>query len=217
MDKKPSELWKDYLHDNRGLTKAARASYDLWLDKYAKRDKDNLPEEKMTDKLLIAGKIYSFLYVTNERPDPKKRPVIDRYPILLSFGTIIKEGKTLETGIDLMLMPPNIRVIFFDRLWKYYKNIIEQNEKNINEGRKGKKALRLNYGIASKMFDKLGWQMAYTTFDRTKMAKISIVDYGDWVPMIALYTKGLQGKTVAQVYETYIKNITTPIETGLEI
>lgn len=215
MDKKPSELWKDYLHESKGLDKAARASYDMYAKKYAKHDAENLPAEKFGSKVLVPGKIYSFLYVTNERPS-KDRPFIDRRPIFLSFGYVHKDKKVLETGIDLMLVPPKVRIFMLDNLYKHYKKQIQENDKSVNEGHVGKIPLKLDYKIANTIFHKLGWQQAYTAFDRSKMARISIVDYADWASLVPLETKGMQGKPTKDIYNDYIKKMTNPPEDKLE-
>jgi hypothetical protein len=242
MEKKPSELWKQYLHEHKSVANAVRDSYKLYEEKYAKHDKENEPEEKFDTKVLVPGKIYSFLYLTNKRPTPevpesaklslnkqlnanekkptteppkKNRPFIDRRPIFLSMGTVLKDKLVLETGIDLMLVPMQVRPVLLDRVWQYFHTTIEQNEKNLEENRKGRKAPHLNYAVASKIFNKLGWQMAYTGFDRKKMSKITIVDYNDWPAMVPLYTKGIQGKPVKEIYNNYIKRMTNPPEIEL--
>jgi len=216
MNKKPSEMWKDYLHENKSFMNAVKDSYEMYLDKYAKMTGPDQPEEKFDTKVLVPGKIYSFLYKTNEKPDPKKRPVIDRRPIFLSMGMVLQDRIVLETGIDLMMIPPKVRPIFLDRVWHFFKSTIKENEENLSDGKKGRKALKLNYAVASKIFDKLGWQMAYTGFDRKKMGNIAIIDYDDWVALVPLYTRGLQGTPVQKIYENYMKRMTNPPEIDLK-
>lgn len=217
MDKRPSEQWKDYLHESKGLDKAARLSFDMYVKKYAKHTADDLPSEKFNTKILIPGKIYTFMYTTMEKPT-KDRPFIDRRPIFLSFGNVITaEKKLMETGIDLMLVPPKVRIFMLDNLYKHYKKQIEDNEKTVNEGNVGKKPLKLNHKIANLIFHKLGWQQAYCAYDRNKMAKIAIIDYSDWVSLIPLQTKGIQGKPAKDIYNEYIKKMTNPSDKNLEI
>jgi len=214
---KPSEIWKDHLHEMKSLDKAADDSFKLYIDKYSKDDKANNPrKETIEEKFFTAGKIYSFLYVTQEVPN-KNRPVINRRPILLSLGQFINptNKKIYEIGVDFMLMPPKVRVFLLDQVHKYYKNIIKENQDNINEGRKGKKSLKLNYDVAKKIFDKLGWQMAFSVYEKGNVAKPAVYDYEDWVTVIPLYTRGLTGKQPKELYGEYIKRMTNPPEINL--
>jgi hypothetical protein len=217
MEKKPSEQWKDYLHEKKSLDKAADESFDLYIKKYAKEDTAHNPrKEKITEKFFTPGKIYSFLYVTQDRPN-SKRPVIDRRPVIISLGQMVSEAnnKVYEIGVDLMLVPPKVRIFILDQLYKIYKKDINENQKEINEGRKGKKALKLNYDISKKIFDNLGWQMAFSVFEKGNVARPAVYDYEDWVSVIPLYTRGLTGKQPKEVYSEYIKRMTNPPEVNL--
>lgn len=217
MDKKPSDQWKDYLHEKKSLDKAADEAYKIYLSKYAKEDTAHNPrKEKISEKFFTPGKIYSFLYVTQDRPN-KNRPIIDRRPVILSLGQMVSStnNKVYEIGIDLMLVPPKVRVFILDQLYRVFKNNISENQKEINEGRKGKKALKLNYDVAKKIFDNLGWQMAFSTFEKGNVARPAVYDYEDWVSVIALYTRGLTGKQPKEVYSEYIKKMTNPPEVNL--
>ena len=116
MEQKPSEQWKDYLHEKKSLDKAADESFDLYIKKYSKEDTAHNPrKEKITEKFFTPGKIYSFLYVTSDRPNPS-RPVIDRRPVIISLGQMVSpaNNKVYEIGIDLMLVPPKVRVFILN-------------------------------------------------------------------------------------------------------
>lgn len=214
--KKPSEEWKDYLHEMKNLDKAAADSFKLYKNKYAKEDKEFPRKEELDDVFFTAGKIYSFVYTTQAKPN-KDRPVIDRRPILLSLGQMINQSnsKVYEVGIDLMLVPPKVRIFLLDQVYKFFYKDINNNQKNINEGRKGKTKLRLDYNTSKKVFDKLGWQMAFSAFSKESVAIPAVYDYEDWVKTIPLYTNGLIGKTIGELYDYYTKKMTSTIEVDL--
>ena len=217
MDKSFKEQWKSFLHEMKSSSKAADASFELYVNKYAKEDTAKHPrKEKITEKFFTVGKIYSFLYVTQDKPN-KDRPVIDRRPVILSLGQLLSpsNNKIYEIGIDFMLVPPQVRIFMLDQLFKIYKKDINENQNELNGGRKGKKALKLNYDIAKKIFDNLGWQMAFSAFEKGNVAKPAVYDYEDWVSVIPLYTKGLTGKQPKEIYEAYIKKMTNAPEVNL--
>lgn len=207
MDK-PSEAWKNFLHDNKSLDNAAKESYELYLKKYAKDSTEFPRAENFTDRFFISGKIYSFLYTTDEKPN-KDRPVIDRRPIVLSFGQIVNEAdnNVYETGIDLMLVPPKIRIFILDRVFEIFKKQITENEKDQVDGRKGKRSIGLDYRKAKVILDKSGWQSAYCAFDKRNISKPVVYDYADWATLVPLDTKALQGKQLKEVFDSYVRKM----------
>lgn len=213
---KPSVNWKNYLHEHQTFNKAAKAALDLYINKYSHKSNLRETQEKVDDRFFIPGKIYSFLYTTKATPT-KDRPFINRRPVFLSMGQLESNGTTYEVGIDLMLVPFQVRPHILDSVHKYFKKELEENESNINEGRAGKKAFKLTYESAKKVFYKLGWQMAFQTYDKQKIAATAIYDYKDWVSIIPLYTKGIEGKQPATIYEEYIKQITNPKDPVTEL
>lgn len=217
MDKKPSDLWKDYLHEKKSVDKAADESFKLYIDKYSKNDTANHPrKEKVDEKFFIPGKLYTFLYVTSDVPN-KARPMINRRPVILSMGQMVNQenNKIYEIGIDLMLVPFKVRTMILDQFYKIYKKDITENQHNINEGRKGKKAMKFNYDVAKRLFDKLGWQLAFSVYEKGNVAQPAVYDYEDWVSVIPLYTRGITGKQPKEIYGEYIKRMTNPPEVKL--
>lgn len=205
MEKKPSLLWSDYLTANKTISGAVKNSYDIWLNKYVK-PKNAAPKEKVSDKDLIPGKMYTFAYLGKEKINEEKQ-FIDHRPVMISLGRVEKNGKLFESGIDLNVIPPKVRLMIMDRIYKIYKSIIEQNERNLNGGKSGKKALPINYAIASKLLDKTGWQSAYMMFERSKMGQLQIIDYSDWPAMSVIYTKAIRGKQIKEILAEYIKRM----------
>ncbi len=165
--------------------------------------------------MFIPGKIYSFLYSTKNKPG-KDRPTINRRPILLSMGQMVNDkGKIFEIGIDLMLVPPMVRVVILDNVYKYFKKDISENMTNLNEGRKGKKKLSLTYDVAKKVFNKTGWQLAFCTFGKENVTRPLIYDYEDWVTTISLDTKSIEGRQIKETFQIYIKKMSAALDNDL--
>lgn len=212
----PKKTWEEFQRDAGSFDKAAKIAFDTYLKKYSHRSNTRDNKEQFSDNFFTPGKIYSFLYVTKSTPGPE-RPFINRRPVIISMGQMESMGKTYEVGIDLMLVPFLVRVPILESLHKYFGKIIDQNESDIDDGRKGAKALPLNYDLAKKLFYKMGWQRAFQTFDKTKLTAVAIYDYSDWVTTIPLYTKGIEGKQIGHIYDAYIKSITTPTDPVTEL
>lgn len=209
MEKKPSLQFKEYLKENRSMNGAIKSSYSLWLDKYVKK-KDSKPQEKFS-KELVPGKMYTFAYMGREKLD-KKIMFVDHRPVMMSLGRVFVENKPFETGIDLNVIPFKPRLMILDQIYKFYGKVIKENWENLNENKSGKKAMKINYDMAKKMLKGTGWERAYLMFDPNGMQKVETVDYQDWAPMCAVYTKAIRGMQIKDIWDKYIKNISRPVE-----
>jgi len=213
MEKKPSELFKNYLTENKSIESSVKNSYQLWLNKYVKK-KDKQPQEKPQGKRLIPGKMYTFAYLGKEKINEDTQ-FVDHRPILLSFGMADRGGKMLESGINFNLIPFKPRTMIMDRIHKFYKSTIQKNWDNLNNGKEGKKPIKINYDLAKKILRGTGWEMGYAVFDRKMLMKLEVIDYADWTPMTAVYTKAIRGKQIKLIWAEYIKRMTKPMVDNL--
>lgn len=208
MDRKPSQLFKDYITENKSFESSVKNAYSLWLDKYVKK-KNSKPQEKVSDKDLIPGKMYTFAYLGKEKINEQTQ-FVDHRPVIISLGRVSVGGRILESGIDLNLIPFKPRLMIMDRIHKYYSPTINKNWENINNNKAGKKPLKINYAMAKKVLDGTGWEMGFVVFDRANMQKLEIIDYADWTAMCAVYTKSIRGKQIKEIWNEYIKRMTKP-------
>lgn len=209
MEKKPSQQFKDYITENKSFDSSVKNAYSLWLSKYVKK-KDKQPQEKMSDKDLITGKIYTFAYMGREKINESTQ-YVDHRPVLFSMGKVSRGGKEFESGINLNVIPFKPRLMILDRIHKfYYASTIKQNWNNLNNGKAGKKPMKINYAVAKKILVGTGWEMGYMVFDRKSMQKLEIIDYADWTAMCAVYTKAIRGKQIKDIWSEYIKRMAKP-------
>jgi hypothetical protein len=203
VQNKFQDLWKNYLKANKGsIDNAARQSFDNDRNKYIKGI--DAIEEKLSSKTIFPGKIYTFLYSTEQKPS-SDRPFIDRRPIFLSMGPILKEGKKLETGLDLNLIPPLIRIQILGKVWDTFNSSIEQNMKDLASSKTPSKQLTFIPKVAEQILRGSGYTNAVITLDRSKMRNVKIVDYNDWPSLCVLYTRGIEGISIVEIYNSYIK------------
>jgi hypothetical protein len=202
--------WKEYLKENKGFSGAAKAAFENYEAKYEKPNPKFPVEEDFKTKVLVPGKIYTFTYL-NDKKTSIKHPYIDLRPIFISTGRLKFEGKVLESGINLGYIPPKIRIPVLERLYKAFKTLLEINYKYISEGKQAQKTLPITYSNISSILKGTGFETAFTSYDRSKMQNIAIIDYDDWVSTIALDTKSILGAPTGEVYKEYIKGINKPI------
>jgi hypothetical protein len=209
MEKKISEQWKDYLKNSGSMDAAMKASFSLYKNKYTGTPRENAPKEKHEAKLFFPGRIYTFQYMTPEMPS-KDRPFIDRKPVILSLGQIPKNGKIFEVGIDFNLVPHKFRIFILDKFYNMYKSSLQQNNNLVNSGKRSSVRYKIDYLVAKKIFDGTGWHLAFQTFDMQKMKEVKLIDYEDYVKMISLDTKGIQGAPIGKIFDNYITRVSTP-------
>jgi hypothetical protein len=196
-DKPFEQLYKDYLQEAKSFKRAAELSFDTYLEKYAtERGKKAKPKTKY----FVSGKIYTFQYLSVAVPD-KKRPYINSRPVIISMGGIAVGNVVYETGIDLMVVPVPLRTEMLARIMKYFEKPIMDNVKSMLAGRADNR---------KKILDGTGWQLAYGTFDKTKIKGEKTYDYEDWPSLVALNTKGIRGAGMRTIYDMYIKRISNP-------
>jgi len=207
-DESFDKQWKTFLKEQGSFAKAGSHSYKLWKDKYqgGGSKKYGKPQEQFTDKVLIPGKIYSCLYAGMDELKSGSA-FIDHWPILFSMGQVVYKDKVYESGIDFNLIPPKVRPYVVEKLHTYFRAVIDNNVQQITRGKKGKKKININFKIAQAILAGTGFERAYITLHREKMGKIQVYDYADWVTVVPLYTQGIRGKGVNNIYQDYVKSM----------
>jgi len=204
--------YKGFLKSSKNFKKAMQSAYENYVEKYATEK----GKKETKTKYFEPGNIYSFQYLTTAEPD-KSRPFINARPVILSFGAIESAGTVYETGIDLMVVPYPLRVEILARIFKYFAKPIADNTSAQENGKKMAAKINLNYNVAKKILDGTGWQIAYGTFDKTKIKGDKMYDYSDWINVTTLDTKALRGVGLRTIYDMYIKRISNPPDPMKEV
>ena len=198
MDK-PSIMWQNLVIENGSEQKAMKNVSLMYMDKYTKGSKAG--EVQYRGEPFKAGSIYCFMYVSDKRTNNR--------PLYLSMGGFVQNGKYIETGIDLQLVPSFFRGFILDRFQHVYNAKLIENEKLAGDG-KQTKVLHFYWADAIRALGKCGWQTAATTFDRDKIKQVSVLDYSDWGAVIGIQTGAMTN--VPKVYADYIKKAQNRLE-----
>lgn len=183
--------------------KDAKDGQRLWREKYqGKRTKSRPePKEKFTQGEFVPGKMYSFIYAnTKELP---KGQYVDNWPLLLAFGMVSVNGQSYETGIDLNLVPPKVRPFLLGKFMEYFGKTIQQNDKLLEEGKRGEAPIKIDFKTAQAVLSGTGFESAYVMLTKDLIAKVQVIDYADWPAMSNVYTQGVRGIGIQDVYKRY--------------
>lgn len=165
-----------------------------WLKGYAKKH--------AYKGLLIQGHMYYFDY-----DDPLTKDKLEFYdtsPLILSFGIYYaKTGNIVEYGINLHMLPKNVREAFMIDIFNTYKSLYKSEmysdkPRSINE---------LDWQSLQKFVDKYGIDFAVRSYIPERRARTIIIDYQDWGKGLCLPSKAFVGITDAQLMKLYKQHL----------
>jgi hypothetical protein len=114
------------------------------------------------------------------------------------------DNKLLIKGIDLMLLHPMHRLNFLIRLFIVYGKIIEENDILSSSGKsRSQMPLKINQGMARKLFDGINYKHAYSGFKLDKIQALKEIPTEDWVNIVYLNTKSIEGTSIEEIYNKY--------------
>lgn len=174
----------------------SQKSFDNYLHKYSKLEKS----EDITK--LINGKIFTFFYTGDY---VKGTMFINRRPLLfLCIEPGDLDNKLLVKGIDLMLLHPIQRLNFLIRVFTIYGKTIEKNNLLLSANTPGKQMpIKINQEMSGKLFDGINYKHAYSGFKIDKIQALKEIPTDDWVNIVYLNTKSIEGTSIEEIYKKY--------------
>jgi len=190
------QLFNDYKLTISGMSSLSEDSFKFWARNIINKGQSFNPSNFLT------GKIYSFAYQDSL---DKKKKFINNRPVVFFTGFIDKNDKLLFQGIDMILIPPPIRLAFLERITKVYNSQIDSNIKKILESDgKDQMQLRTEFETLDTILQNIPYKNAYRYWDVRRVKDIKEISYEDWTKIVYLHTKSTEG---TQIEEIYKKNI----------
>lgn len=192
-----NERFEEYKLSISGLTSIAEESFMYWFKNFVNKGESFNPNN------FITGKIYSFEYL--DKLDEKK-PFINKRPVVFFTGFSNPQNKDAFSGIDLILMPPVIRVPFFNKLFSVYSSQIESNMKKQDLGEKlDQIQLKTDYQTLDIILKDIPFKNTYRYWDFKKVRDIKEIPYEDWTRIVYLYTRSSEGTRIEEIYNKNLK------------
>jgi len=186
------QRFNDYKLTISGMSSLPEDSIKNWLDKYANKGQSFNPN------YLLPGKIYAFEY-KDELKDKKK--FINKRPIVFFMGFNNLNNKTAFSGIDLILIPPQIRLLLLERIETVYRNTIEKNVKNILEESKEQFPLKTDFETVNSILSGIPFKNAFRYWDISKIRDVKEISYEEWTKIVYLNTRSIEGTTIEEIYK----------------
>jgi hypothetical protein len=159
-------------------------------------DENYFPGAKIKTKFnlpFVPGQIYSFAYKTPSLLS-KSRKFINRNPVVLCTDSFQnKEMGLIMKGIDLITVPPDIRVIILERIYDKFFSLIESGSKPIPVTEDNLKNL-----LSDTSFDK-----SVFGFKTTYFGEIYRITPEDWYKIPYLSKSFMEGLNLQGIYSLY--------------
>lgn len=188
-----NQQFENYKLSVSGLTSLGEEAFLHWEKNYVNQRKEFNPTEFLT------GKIYSFEY--NDRLE-KGKSFVNKRPVIFFTGYFNYENKAAFGGIDLILMPPMMRIPFFNRIMGVYESQIESNMRKIESGdTKSQSQLKTDYETLNAILNNIPFKNSYRAWDLKKVRDVIEIPYTDWTRIVYLHTRSIEGTQIEEIYK----------------
>ena len=159
------------------------------------------PERKFSPPF-IPGEIYFFRYQTDTKVS-KERPFIDRLPVLLCTDVFDTEkAGTVVKGIDLIVVPPRIRIDILSKFTENYKGEIQANDQSYEKGA-GKIPIKLTDPVLNTLLRGTGFKQALFGFKYRFIRNPGVLPSEDWSKLPYLSYNLVEGSPIQGIYKEY--------------
>lgn len=176
-----------------------------WFDEgYISRTSE-VPEERK-GKLLQVGKMYSYNY------DPKYKDILAFYdfaPVMICIGHVqTASGQLNALGINISYIPPKIRPLVLDKIFKIFRGGIEASIKQVKKSKVATKEIPLNYEVCKQILKDSGFEFAIRSYIYTRMkTEPRIVTYEDWWKPSTFPSEFIEKMNIRAIYALYKKSL----------
>jgi hypothetical protein len=204
------DFWEEM--NNNSVAKAAnpyKAAGQWYIENYV-----NNPEKLIKSRMLQPGSLVIFDYDTPKTED--KLEWWDRNPLVLVLQPrITKDEKILAQGINLHLLPNNIRKLVLYQAFLIYKS--EYTAQLFSD----KNALQVNlqWSVIKKQLDKFGAGFAFRSYYFSLMRNVFEFNQDDWKYAIHIQSRAYEKTNIVELeklWKDYVKKQGRKINTAGE-
>jgi hypothetical protein len=150
----------------------------------------------------IPGEIYSFTYNTDTKLS-ESRKFINRNPVVLCVDSFaLKDRGLILKGIDLVVVPPEQRMLILSKVYDTFSLIIEKNQLHYTKG-SNLTPVPLTDKNLKGLLKGTGYEQAVTGFKTQFMKEMSVLDLADWYKLPYLRKSLIEGIDLKEIYTEY--------------
>ena len=150
----------------------------------------------------IPGTVYSFDYLTDTKISDNRK-FIDRRPLIICTGIYqnLTSGTIIE-GIDLITVPPRIRVDIIGKIYDQFYQQIESNYKSFESGG-AILPVNLKKPILVNLLKNTGYTASLFGFKYKFIRKPRIISVKDWGKIPYISISNIDGLGLQTIYSEY--------------
>jgi hypothetical protein len=192
-----NQQFEDYKLELVGKESLAEESFLYWAKNFLNKPSPLNPKD------LLTGKIYTFEYLDRLE---KQKKFINKRPVIFFSGFETKGENNLLRGIDLILVPPVIRLPFFNRIISVYESQIRKNTELQERGEiRDQIKLKTDFETLDLILSGIPFKNSYRSWDLKKIRDLREIPYRDWTKIVYLYTRSIEGTQIEEIYKKNIK------------
>ena len=187
--------YKDSIEPGRNIANETNSFFKKEYFNNSKLDKKFSPP-------FVPGEMYFFKYQTDSKIS-SSRPFIDRFPIILCtdvFSTV--NSGTVVKGIDLIVVPPRIRIDIIGKIYDYFLDKIEINNASYKKGG-AKSPIDLSDRVLNGLLSGTGYKEALFGFKYKFIRDPGVIGSEDWPKIPYLSMNLLEGSSIQGIYKEY--------------
>jgi hypothetical protein len=120
----------------------------------------------------------------------------------------LRQANIVETGLNLNVLPFDVKVYFIDKLYNHNKSLILEQISRINmEEAKRQQPLNINYDTISGISSDLYLGFAIRNYVKSKMRATYVISYEHWNKMLLINEMFFSKTNPKKVYSEYYKYI----------
>ena len=180
----------------------------LWFNK-AKKNPYDPTVVFVENQMLQVGKINQFSY------DPKEKDILDYYdkkPLVISLGTMQRNKKRYEIGINLNFIPAPYKWSVLDIIQETYSTFFQRHKDNKHSNNALKQQqIMYNYQLLKAVLKRYGVSFAMRTYIPSRKSKLYVINYNNWVDAAFLSLENFEGISYERMQQEYrdYKNLTS--------
>lgn len=189
----------NYVRNNRGKNSAVKLSIN-WYNTAVKSRADNSVQKLNLTDDFRKGKMYRFTY--NATTEGLK--YFDKNPLIISLGKSKFKNSVCETGLNLNLLPYNVKINFLSQLYNSYETFINREIIGSNANNAiGQKSLSFSRDNIMKLIKYYNTSYAVRNYLDENRSSTSIISYENWYRGVLIEEFDFYGFTINKVYNDY--------------
>jgi hypothetical protein len=180
--------FKKFADDQKTLGIVAASSFEHYLKKYAQ-----IPTTFPVNKML-SGSIYTFFY---QNQIGKGEDFLNNRPVVFFINAEKSQQRTIISGIDLVTMFPNDRLLFLSRISQIFQSHMLYNMDPLNTPR----SLPIEYQDLRNYMKGINYTHSFRKWGLDKVKNFHEIPYQEWKYIPYLDTRSMQGLSLSEIYK----------------